>query len=196
MNFKEIMFSGEIYNPNAGDILKEQRACMELLYDINHLRPSQIEEQETKLRELLAEYGEGSYIQLPLHANWGAHTYFGKFSYANYNLTLVDDAPIYIGDYVKIGPNVTLSAGTHPIDPVSRKQQLQYNKSIRIGNNVWLGAHTSVMPGVTIGENTVIGAGSVVTNDIPANVVAFGSPCRVYREITAEDAISDLTEGI
>lgn len=189
MDFKEVMFSGEIYDPNAGDIVKEQRACMELLYDINRLRPSQVDEQTAKLKELLAAYGEGSYIQLPLHANWGAHTHFGKYSYANYNLTLVDDAPIYIGDYVKIGPNVTLSAGTHPIDPAARQKQLQYNKSIRIGNNVWLGAHVSVMPGVTIGDNTVIGSGSVVTHDIPANVVAFGVPCRVNREITDADKV-------
>lgn len=189
MNFKKVMFSGEIYNPDDGDILEEQRAYNELLFDLNQLRPTQIKQQEDKLKQLLASYGEGSYIQLPLHANWGCHTHFGKNCYANFNLTLVDDAPIYIGDDVMFGPNVTLSAGTHPIDPEARKKHLQYNHSITIADNVWIGANVVVMPGVTIGENSVIGAGSVVTRDIPANVVAVGSPCRVLRDITEADKI-------
>lgn len=189
MDFKKVMFSGEIYNPDDGDILEEQRSYNELLYDLNLLRPNQIKEQEGILKQLLASYGEGSFIQLPLHANWGCHTHIGKNCYANFNLTLVDDAPIYIGDDVMFGPNVTLSAGTHPIDPEARKKHLQYNKSIIIGNNVWIGANVVVMPGVNIGENSVIGAGSVITRDIPANVVAVGSPCRVLREITDSDKI-------
>ncbi|MGP6140171.1 sugar O-acetyltransferase [Jeotgalibaca sp. A127] len=189
MDFKKVMFSGEIYNPDNGDILEEQRAYNELLFDLNQLRPTQIKQQEEKLKQLLGHYGKGSYIQLPLYANWGCHTHFGKNCYANFNLTLVDDAPIYIGDDVMFGPNVTLSAGTHPIDPEARKKHLQYNQSITIADNVWIGANVVVMPGVTIGENSVIGAGSVVTRDIPANVVAVGSPCRVLRDITEADKI-------
>lgn len=186
MEFKETLFSGELYNPEVPEILDEQKKTQELLWELNQLRPSQGEEQSKLLKKLFAEYGEGSYIQLPLHANWGCHTHFGKESYANFNLTLVDDGPIYIGDYVMIGPNVTLATAGHPIRPSERKQKLQYNQAITIEDNVWIGSNVSVMPGVTIGENSVIGAGSVVTKDIPANVVAFGTPCRVIREITEE----------
>ena len=107
--------------------------------------------------------------------------------YANFNLVLVDDAVIEIGDNVMIGPNVVLCTGTHPVSPRLRAKEAQYNKRVKVGSGVWIGANTMVMPGVTIGENSIIGAGSVVTKDIPANVVAFGNPCKVYREITEED---------
>lgn len=187
MDFKNKLFSGEIYHPEDPEILEEQRACQELLYDLNQLRPSQVKEQEELTKKLVAEFGEGSFIQLPMYANWGCHTHFGKEVYANFNLTLVDDGPIYIGDYVMIGPNVTLVAATHPIDPAARKKKYQYNQPVKIEENVWLGAQVTVMPGVTIGKNSIIGAGSVVTKDIPTNVVAFGTPCRVVREITEED---------
>ena len=106
---------------------------------------------------------------------------------ANFNLVLVDDAVIEIGDNVMIGPNVVLCTGTHPVSPRLRAKEAQYNKRVKVGSGVWIGANTMVMPGVTIGENSIIGAGSVVTKDIPANVVAFGNPCKVYREITEED---------
>lgn len=102
-------------------------------------------------------------------------------------MTLVDDTEIYVGDNVFIGPNVTLCAGTHPISPKLRKKSAQYNKAIHIGNNVWLGGNVFVMPGVTIGDNSIIGASSVVTKDIPANVIAVGNPCRVLRSITEKD---------
>lgn len=187
MTFREKLFSGEIYNPEDPEILTIQKEYQELLHEINQLRPSQGEEQAKRLKELFAEFGEGSYIQLPVYANWGCHTHFGKESYANFNLTLVDDGPIYIGDYVMIGPNVTLATAGHPISPSLRKEKLQYNQAITIEDNVWIGSNVSVMPGVTIGENSVIGAGSVVTRDIPSNVVAFGTPCRVVREITEDD---------
>lgn len=137
---------------------------------------------------MFAEIGEGCYIEAPLHANWGGkHVHFGNNIYVNYNLTLVDDTRIYIGDNVMIAPNVVLSTGTHPIHPELRRKTAQYNLPIHIKENVWLGAGVLVMPGVTIGENSVIGAGSVVTKDIPANVVAVGSPCRVLREINERD---------
>ena len=111
----------------------------------------------------------------------------GDHVYANFNLVLVDDAVIEIGDNVMIGPNVVLCTGTHPVSPRLRAKEIQYNKRVKVGSGVWIGANTMVMPGVTIGENSIIGAGSVVTKDIPANVVAFGNPCKVYREITEED---------
>ncbi len=110
----------------------------------------------------------------------------GKNIYANFNLTLVDDTDIYVGDYTMFGPNVTVTTAGHPILPSLRRQGYQYNAPIHIGENCWIGAGVSIMPGITIGDNTVIGAGSVVTQEYPANVVAIGSPCRVLREIGEE----------
>lgn len=137
---------------------------------------------------MFAEIKEGCYSEPPLHANWGGHhVYFGKGVYANFNLTLVDDTHIYVGDHVMFGPNVTISAGTRPVAPELREKGFQYNLPVRIGNNVWIGSGAQILPGVTIGENSVIGAGSVVTKDIPANVVAIGNPCRPMREITKQD---------
>ena len=111
----------------------------------------------------------------------------GDYCYANFNLTLVDDAPIYIGNKVMFGPNVTVATANHPIDPELRERMLQYNKEVRIGNNVWIGTGVIIVPGVTIGDNSVIGAGSIVTKDIPADVVAYGNPCRVIRKISQHD---------
>lgn len=131
----------------------------------------------------IADYGDP-----PFYANWGGkHVHIGKGVYANFRLTLVDDAHIYIGDHTMIGPNVTLTTATHPVSPALRERGIQYNKEIRIGKNVWIGAGVTVLPGVTIGDNSVIGAGAVVTRDIPANVVAVGVPCRVMRAIGEHD---------
>ena len=142
------------------------------------------------LKDMFAEIGEGCYIEPPLHANFGGrHVHFGKWIYANYNLTLVDDTHIYVGDDTMFGPNVTIATAGHPIDPTLRGRGLQYNLPVTIGKNCWLGAGVIVMPGVTIGDNTVIGAGSVVTKDIPAGVVAVGNPCRVLREVGEHDKI-------
>ena len=139
------------------------------------------------LNKLLANMGENCYIEPPLHANWGCHTHLGNNVYANFNLTLVDDTDIYIGDSVMLGPNVVLATAGHPVDPELRRLVYQFNQPIHIGNNVWLGAGVIVLPGVTIGDNSVVGAGSVVTKDIPANVVAVGNPCRILREINEHD---------
>ena len=137
---------------------------------------------------MFAEIGEDCYIEPPFHANWGGkHVHFGKCVYANFNLTAVDDTHIYVGDYTMIGPNVTLATAGHPILPELRKEAYQFNMPIHIGKNCWLGAGVIVLPGVTIGDNTVIGAGSVVTKDIPSNVVAIGNPCRILREINEHD---------
>ena len=127
-------------------------------------------------------------MEPPLHANFGGKfVHFGKNIYANYNLTLVDDTHIYVGDGVLFGPNVILTTAGHPVDPELRKKNLQFNASIHIGKNCWIGAGAILLPGVSIGENSVIGAGSVVTKDIPANVVAVGNPCRVLRKIGEKD---------
>lgn len=137
---------------------------------------------------MFAEIGEDTYIEPPLHSNFGGkHLHFGSHIYANYNLTAVDDTHIYVGDHTMFGPNVTLASATHPVLPELREKEYQYNLPIKIGRNCWLGAGVIVLPGVTIGDNSVIGAGSVVTKDIPANVVAIGTPCHVMREINEHD---------
>ena len=188
MTEKDKLHTGDIYFPGDPEIHKEQTACQEKLYDFNQTRPGELDKRTAMLKDMFAEIGEGCYIEPPLHANFGGkHVHFGKRVYANYNLTLVDDTHIYVGNDTMFGPNVTLATAGHPIDPELRSRGLQYNMPVRIGNNCWLGAGVVVMPGVTIGDNTVIGAGSVVTKNIPANVVAAGNPCRVIRPITEED---------
>ena len=188
MTQKEKMVSGDLYLPDDEDIMTEQIKCLDRLYDFNMTRPTQLDKREEMLKEMFAEIGENCYIEPPLHANWGgAHCHFGKCVYANFNLTLVDDSHIYVGDYTMIAPNVVIATAGHPILPELREKQYQYNMPVHIGRNCWIGAGALIMPGVTIGDNTVIGAGSVVTKDIPANVVAVGNPCRVLREIGEHD---------
>ncbi len=182
------MTSGELYLPGDAGIAVEQTKCMEKLYDYNQTRPGEGEKRAAMLADMFMEIGEGCYIEPPFHANWGgAHVRFGNYVYANFNLTLVDDSYITVGDYTMFGPNVTISTAGHPIDPTLREKVMQYNMPVTIGRNCWLGAGVIVMPGVSIGDNSVIGAGSVVTKDIPANVVAVGVPCRVLREIGEHD---------
>ena len=139
---------------------------------------------------MFASIGENCYIEPPFRSNHGGrHVHFGNNVYANFNLTCVDDTHIYVGDNTMLGPNVVLATAGHPIEPSLREQGYQYNMPIHIGKNCWLGAGVIVLPGVTIGDNSVIGAGSVVTKDIPANVVAFGNPCKVIREINEHDKV-------
>lgn len=191
MNSKEAkkrMMEGRIYPPGDEEIMAEQVVCMQKLWEYNQIQPKDMDKRFPKLQDMFAEIGEGSYIEPPLHANFGGkHVHFGKYVYANYNLTMVDDTHIYVGDYTMIGPNVTIATAGHPIDPALRSVQAQYNMEVHIGKNVWIGGGCVLLPGVSIGDNTVIGAGSIVTKDIPANVVAYGNPCRVIREIGRHD---------
>ncbi len=184
----DYLHSEKIYFPGDEDLLKEQFGYIDKLYDYNATRPYEGEKRAQLLREMLAEVGENCYIEPPLHSNFGGHhVHLGRNVYANFNLTLVDDTHIYIGDCTMMGPNVTIATAGHPVLPELREKGYQYNVPVHIGRNCWLGAGVIVLPGITIGDNTVIGAGSVVTRDIPANVVAVGSPCRVLREIGQKD---------
>ena len=187
MDIKAQMHSQKIYYCDDEELAAKQLKCLDVLYDFNHTRPSQMAKRQEIMKQIFAEVSENCYIEPPLQANWGIHTHLGKHVYANFNLTLVDDTHIYIGDHVMIGPNVTIATAGHPIDPDLRRDVAQFNIPVHIGNNVWIGANSVVLPGVTIGENSVIGAGSVVTKDIPANVVAVGNPCRVLREVGQHD---------
>lgn len=188
MELDETLHSGRLYLPGDPEIMQQQLACLDRLAAYNRLLPSQQAEKTELLRQMFAQIGEGCYIETPFHSNFGGrNVHFGKNVYANFNLTLVDDTHIYVGDYTMLGPNVTLATAGHPIEPALREQGYQYNAPVRIGRNCWLGAGVVVLPGVAVGDNTVIGAGSVVTRDIPANVVAVGNPCRVLRPIGQKD---------
>ncbi len=188
IDIKEKMHGGILYDPGDAELLKEQMGYQDRLYDFNVTRPTESGKRERLLREMFAEIGEGCYIEPPLHANFGGHhVHFGSHIYANYNLTLVDDTHIYVGDCTQFGPNVVLATAGHPLDPELRERGYQFNMPIRIGRNCWLGAGVIVLPGVSIGDNVIIGAGSVVTKDIPSGVVAVGNPCRVLREVGERD---------
>lgn len=188
MTMKEKMHSGDIYFPGDEEIMKEQLLCLDRLYDFNMTRPTEMEKREKLLKEMFAEVGEGCYIEPPFHANFGGkHVHFGKNVYANFNLTIVDDTHVYVGDYTMFGPNVTIATAGHPILPELRQKGMQYNFPVHIGKNCWIGAGVSIVPGITIGDNVVIGAGSIVTKDLPSNVVAVGNPCKVLREVNEHD---------
>lgn len=188
MTNQQKMHSETLYQCSDPALLAEQTARLDRLYDFNHSRPSESAKREALLHDMFAEFGEGSYIEPPFHANWaGKHVHFGRNVYANFNLTVVDDTHVYVGDYTQFGPNVVLAVAGHPIDPALREQGYQYNLPIHIGRNCWIGAGALILPGVTIGDNTVIGAGSVVTRDIPSGVVAVGNPCRVLRAVGEHD---------
>ncbi len=188
MEIKEKMHNCKLYIPTEKDLMKEQLECLDKLYDFNMTKPSEIEKRETMLKSMFAEIGDGCYIEGRLNANWGGkYVHFGKNVYANFNLTLVDDTHIYVGDYTMFGPNVTVATAGHPIIPSLREKGYQYNASVSIGKNCWIGAGAIIVPGVNIGDNVIIGAGSVVTKDIPSSVIAVGNPCRVLREISERD---------
>lgn len=177
MTEKDKMHIGELYLPDDKEIMEWQTKCLDRLYDFNNTRPTEGEKRQALLKEMFAEIGEGCYLEPPFHSNFGGgHCHFGNYVYANFGLTLVDDTHIYVGDYTMFGPHVTVATAGHPIYPELREKLYQYNMPVHIGRNCWIGAGVLIMPGVTIGDNTVIGAGSVVTKDIPSNVLAFGSP--------------------
>ena len=188
MTQRERMIAGLIYNPSDRDIMEEQAVYQEKLWEFNQLKPTDGDKKNKYMKEVFAECGDGNYIELPLHANWGGHNvHFGSGIYANFNLTIVDDGDVYVGDKVMFGPNVTIATANHPVNAELRSKGYQYNKPVHIGENTWIGAGSVIVPGVTIGKNVVIGAGSIVTKDIPDNVVAVGNPCHILREIGEHD---------
>lgn len=189
-SMKDRMHTGEVYYPNDDEIMVGQLQRLDRLYEFNLTRPTEQDKRAAMLKEMFAEIGEGCYIEPPLHTNFGGgHVHFGKGIYANFNLTMVDDTHIYVGDHTMFGPNVTIATAGHPIWPALREKGYQYNMPVHIGKNCWLGAGVIVMPGITIGDNVVVGAGSIVTKDIPSNVVAAGNPCRVLREVGEHDRV-------
>lgn len=183
----QLLHTGDLYVCNSPEMFRLQMEYRSLIQQYNQMDPRDMDGHAALLPRIFAEVGEGCFIEPPFNANWGCFTHLGRNVYANFNLTLTDDTHIYIGDDVMIGPNVTITAATHPLHPALRRKGLQYNKPVTIGAGAWIGAGSIILPGVTIGENAVIGAGSIVTKDVPAGVLAVGSPCRVVRPIGEED---------
>lgn len=187
MDLLERMESGKLFYAGDPELVQAKLRCKELLYDFNHARPSQAGEMLALLGQLLGAMGEGCWIEPPLYVNWGSRITLGDHVYANTGLTVIDDTFVTIGSHVMLGPRVTISAASHPVDPELRRQAYQYDLPVVLEENVWVGAGVTILPGVTIGKNSVIGAGSVVDRDIPPDVVAAGVPCRVLREIGPRD---------
>lgn len=197
MSMKEQMMTGKLY-VESGHAAEEDKAwekeseqlrqrAKDLCFEYNHTRPSDMERKQAILHQLLGSMETEPWLEANINFSYGCNTRFGKNVYANFNLTVVDDGEVFIGDKVMFAPNVTITSTGHPVHPYYREKYAQFSLPVHIGNRVWVGANVVIMPGVTIGENSVIGAGSVVTRDIPANVVACGVPCRVMRPITDED---------
>lgn len=187
---RERMQKSLIYDPSDPELMKEQGALIVRVNEYNATSPAETEKRAALIKEMFAEAGEGCYIEPPFRANWGGkHVRLGNYVYANFNLTLVDDGYIDIGDNVMFAPNVTVITATHPVLPALREKGLQFNVDVKICNNVWIGAGAIIMPGITVGENSVVGAGSVVTKDVPPNTVVVGNPARVLREIGERDRL-------
>lgn len=198
--YKRVLNSGELYDCSDEGMLAYQRELVERLNQYNRTpeTPEGLRQREEILREALGTYGEGLCILPPVYANWGLkNLHVGKNVFFNFNVCLVDDADIFLGDDCLVGPGCHIITAQHPVSPRLRKNQLQFNKPIHIGNNVWLGAGAVILPGVTIGDNSIVAAGSVVTRDVEADVIVAGSPARVLRRITEEDdRVYDRTKAV
>lgn len=189
---KEKMLNGEPYIPagKKGEKLFKERQYAKLrLVEFNNLQPDKIRERNQIIKELFGKTDGGFFIEPPFHCDYGYNIEIGKNFYSNYNLIILDCNKVIIGDNVMIAPNVGIYTAGHPVHHEKRNELFEYALPVKIGNNVWIGGHTVINPNVSIGDNTVIGAGSVITKDIPANVIAFGNPCKVHRKITEDDKL-------
>lgn len=175
------MLAGKVYDalhPGLLGLLEETR---EKIREYNDLRPSDIDGQKEALRSLLGSCGERFHFNQPFRCDYGRNIHIGEDFFANFNLTVLDEAEVRIGDHCFIGPNVSIYTACHPLDPLERAKGVEWAEPVTIGDNVWIGGGVTIVPGVTIGDNVVIGAGAVVTRGIPSNVVAGGNPARVIK---------------
>lgn len=180
--------AGKLYDANYDiELVAERNHCKEVCYDYNQLRPSQKAEREQIIRQLFGSTGKDFCVEQPFYCDYGYNIHIGENFYSNVNCVMLDGASITFGDNVFVAPNCGFYTAGHPFDVKQRNAGLEYAYPIKIGNNVWIGAGVSVLPGVTIGDNSVIAAGSVVTKDIPAGVLAAGCPCHVIRDISDND---------
>lgn len=184
---KEKMISGAPYYATDRELFAERQHAKEEIYKYNNLAPSKIKERNQILKKLFGKTIKSFFIEPPFRCDYGYNIEIGENFYANYNLTILDCAKVKIGDNVMIAPNVSLFTAGHPIHSEPRIGGLEFALPITIEDNVWIGGHVVINPGVRIGKNSVIGSGSIVTKDIPSDVVAAGNPCRVIRSITDKD---------
>ena len=184
MTEKELMQSGLPYSAVDLQLLRELNATKDVIHRYNSLPPSNQEELRAILKDLLGHIGDDNIcINQPFYCDYGKQISVGMRFFANFNFTVLDEAPVTIGDDCFIGPNVSIYTACHSTDPEERNRRREWAEPVKIGNSVWIGGSVTILPGVTIGDNTTIGAGSVVTRDIPADVVAAGNPCRVIRKL-------------
>lgn len=175
--------SGEVYDATHPALIRRLETTREKIWEFNNLRPSQVEEQKAILRSLLGGHGSWFQINQPFRCDYGSNIFIGEGFFANFNLTILDEAEVRMGDNVFIGPNVSIYTACHPLDAETRNKAVEWAEPVIIGNNVWIGGSVTIVPGVTIGDNVVIGAGSVVTRDIPSDTVAAGNPARVIKKL-------------
>lgn len=194
MTEKEKMLAGKIYDANYDqELLRERLLCKDLCHEYNLLHPSQTERRQALIKNLFGKTGSAFEVTAPFWCDYGYNIEVGENFYTNHNCVILDGAKVSFGDNVFVGPDCGFYTAGHPIDWERRNKGLEYAHPITVGDNVWFGGGVRVMPGVTIGSNVVIGSGSVVTRDIPPNVIAAGNPCRVLRPITEEDKKRDWT---
>ena len=187
MNQKERMLKGLPYKAWLDNLEEEREACKGKIYELNMLKPTEREKIPELIKALFGKTGKNILIEPPFHCDYGWNIEVGENFSANYNLTVLDVGKVTIGDNVMIAPNVSIYTAGHPVHPESRNSGYEYGIPVSIGNNVWIGGNVVILPGVSIGDNVVIGAGGVVTKSIPDNVIAAGNPCRIIRKITEAD---------
>ncbi len=187
MNQKERMLAGLPYKAWLDGLPEDRMENKKKLYEFNMLPPEEENKREALIKGILGKVGENAHIEAPFHCDYGKNIEAGKNFFVNYNCTILDVGKVVIGDNVMLAPNVSIYTAGHPVHPDSRNTGYEYGITITIGDNVWIGGNVIINPGVTIGNNVVIGAGSIVTKDIPDNVIAVGSPCKVIREVTEAD---------
>jgi galactoside O-acetyltransferase len=196
MNIQERMASCQLFTDHDANYPEEAAALAAarqrgkaLCYEINRLHPDDMAGRKALMKELFGGMGENVWMEPPIRMSYGSNTTVGNNVYINFNLTVVDDYKVTIGDDVMFGPNVTIAVTSHPVHPELRKEGGMYALPVIIEDGAWIGSGAIILPGVTIGKGSVIGAGSVVTKDIPANVIAVGNPCKILREITDHDRV-------
>ena len=184
MTEKEKMLAGMVYDATNSEVIAELQTTREVLYEFNSLHPSETLRMKEILKDLFGKVGDDNFlINQPFRCDYGKQISIGKRFFANFNFTVLDEAPVTIGDDCFIGPNVSIYTACHSTDPVERNTRQEWAKPVTIGNNVWIGGSVTILPGVIIGDNVTIGAGSVVTHDIPSNTVAVGNPCKVVKSL-------------
>ena len=183
MSNYEKMLAGEVYDANAPELVAARDRIADLCWQYNNIRPSDLEERYSKLREILGACGPESIVVQPFHCDYGAQIRLGKNFFSNFGLTVLDEAEVTFGDNCFIGPNVSIYTACHSTDPSERNSGREWARPVHIGNDCWIGGSVTILPGVSIGDGSTIGAGSVVTKDIPPLSVAVGNPARVVKKL-------------